>query len=117
MKALLPIGHLEVALDAQTLEIVENRVAYRAQVLKQSGGAVPTDSFLSGAYPALSAVLHSRVDCANFPPELGGDFAILHNPRATWRLGDELFAFCKQTRVEEDGESFWLEERAPDTMS
>ncbi len=115
LTAFLPIGHLAIAIDNRTGEVVERRLTYRDTLTRQSGKTVPTDTFLSGAYPAVSAFLHSRVDCANFPGQFGGDFAILHNPRAAAPLGDDLFAFCKQTRVGEDGEEFWLEEREPAT--
>lgn len=113
LKAFLPIGHPAISFDRRTGDVVERTVTYRDTLTKKSGSPVSTDSFLSGAYPAVSALLHSRVDCANFPRQLGGDFGILHNPRADAPLGDELFAFCKQTRVREDGESFCLDEREP----
>lgn len=113
LQAFLPIGHLAIVIDRRSGDVVERKVTYRDKLTKQSGSLVLTDTFLSGAYPTVSALLHSRVDCANFPQRLGADFEILHNPRATAPLGDELFAFCKQSHVRADGDSFWLEEYEP----
>lgn len=113
IKAFLPIGHPAIGLDPQTGNVVEQTITYRDSVSKKSGSVVPTDTFLSGAYPNVSALLHSRVDCANVPSRMGGDFELLHNSRAEAPVGDDLFAFCKQTRVREDGESFSLDERVP----
>lgn len=111
-KAFLPIGHPAVAIDPRTGQIVDRMVTYRNELKKANEAHVPTDTFLSGAYPLVSAVLHSRVDCANLPSLLGGDFQMLHNPRAV-SIPDDLFAFMKQFRVTTDDNSFSVRELEP----
>jgi hypothetical protein len=113
LKAVLPMGHPAVSFDRATGQVLDQMITYRNFLLKVGGAMVRTDTFLAGAYPVVSALLHSRVDCANLPPYLGGDFAIVHNPRATVRIDDQAFAFARQHRVEEDGSSFSIREIPP----
>jgi hypothetical protein len=109
-KAFLPIGPTAVAISPRTGLGVGQMVTYRNELKTAAGATVPTDTFLSGAYPSVSAVLHSRVGCANPPSCLGGDFEMLHNPRALSTIPDNVFAFVKQFQVIEDGDSFSLRE-------
>ncbi len=109
LKAFLPIGHPAIVFDSSTGKIVDRTITFRNELKKVHEAHVPTDTFLSGAYPFVSAVLHSRVDCANLPSRLGGDFQMLHNPSAV-SIPDDLFAFMKQFRVTTDDDSFSLRE-------
>lgn len=111
LKAFLPIGHLAVAIDTGTCEIVDRKMTHRKEVSKESGSTVPTDTFLSGEYPDVSAVLHSKVQCASRFVSIGEDFCVLHNPRARVPLTEAIFTFCRQIRVLDEGHCFRLEDR------
>jgi hypothetical protein len=50
----------------------------------------------------VTAVLHSLVDCGNRPEALGGDFVLLHNPKASVTLPDSAFSRCLQHHFEDD---------------
>jgi hypothetical protein len=93
-----PFGPLTVSIDTQTLEIAETFYAYRPSVRKTNNAEISTRTFIDPEDSFCSAVLHSAVDCANYPIELGADFAVLHNPNANAvvRVDSALFCWCEQ---------------------
>jgi hypothetical protein len=96
VQAFLPFGSLTVNIDTRTLKITETFYAYRAAVRKANNTEISTRTFLDPDASFCSAVLHSAVDCANHPSELGADFAVLHNPNAAVGIGSALFCWCEQ---------------------
>jgi hypothetical protein len=102
MQAFLPIGPLAVNIDRQSGEIVNSFYQHRPQLVKKSGATVSTMSFLDDSATFCSAVLHSGVDCANHPEELGGDFSILFNPQAAVPLDEKDFAWCERFAIKDD---------------
>lgn len=74
---------------------------YRARISKANGSPVSTRTFLDEQASFCRAVLHSSVDCANHPDQLGDDFSLLHNPRATHPLDPTLFGWCEQCTFQE----------------
>lgn len=91
VQAYLPFGSLAVALDPKTLKIVDSYHQYRDKISKQTGANISTKAFLDPEFNFVSAVLHSAVDCANRPSEIGADFCILHNPNATHAINPRMF--------------------------
>jgi hypothetical protein len=96
VQAFLPFGPLTAHIDTQTLKITKTSYAYRAAVRKANDTEISTRTFLDRDASFCSAVLHSAVDCANHPSELGADFAVLHNPNAAVGIGSALFCWCEQ---------------------
>ena len=102
VQAFLPIGPLAVAIDRKTLEVTDSFYQYRPQVAKTSGAEVSTRTFLDQDAAFCSAVIHSAVDCANHPADLGADFSVLHNPNATHPIIETAFPWCTQFAVRDD---------------
>jgi hypothetical protein len=102
LKAFLPIGALAVVLDRDTMETKDSYQQRREAVVKRSGAHIATTSFIIPSFAGFSAVLHSAVDCANHPTELGSDFLVLHNPTASSGLPLNLFYWCKQFEFKDD---------------
>ncbi|MGO9620355.1 MAG: hypothetical protein ACLPT6_03005 [Desulfobaccales bacterium] len=82
VQAFLPFGNLTALIDTETTEVVETFYQKRENVIKANEAFVSTTAFLNPEFSLVSAVVHSGVDCANHPANLGEDFIILHNPTA-----------------------------------
>jgi hypothetical protein len=102
IQAFLPFGPPTVSIDAKTLEVKDSFYQYRPGVLKLCGENVSTRTFLDKEAAFCSAVLHSGVDCANHPNQLGGEFSILHNPNARRPLDAAVFQWCEQFTFRDD---------------
>jgi hypothetical protein len=102
VQAFLPIGPLTYAINKDSLEVTQSFYPYRPEISKLNGSPVSTRAFLDGWASFCSAVLHSQVDCANHPDQLGGDFAALHNPQALIGLEATLFKWCIQYTVQDN---------------
>ena len=100
LQAFLPIGPLVVPFNVTTKQWEEASYQHRPAIAKLSGNRVSTRTFLDGDGKFCSVVLHSGVDCANYPSRFGGDFAILHNPNARSPVGVTTFAWCEQFIVQ-----------------
>ena len=86
VQAFLPFGPLAVSIDPTTHGVNEAHYQYRAAIRKRNLEPVSTEPFLEPEYSFCSAVIHSGVDCANYPGRMGGDFLVLHNPNAAHPL-------------------------------
>ena len=82
VKAVFPIGSDQFTLDRKTMEVVDSGFEYRPHITKTSGTEVPTTGFLDDRLRKISALIYSRVDCANHPLRMGDDFICVHNPKA-----------------------------------
>jgi hypothetical protein len=82
LKALFPIGHAQLILDARTTAVVDRRHKYRPEVSKVNGSPVSTRAFLDPQFVGISAVLHSYVTPYAAQASMGLDFIIAHNPLA-----------------------------------
>jgi len=102
IQAFLPFGPLTVSIDAKTLEVKDSFYQYQPEVLKLCGKKVSTRTFLDKEAAFCSVVLHSGVDCANHPNQLGGEFSILHNPNAQRPLDAAVFQWCEQFTFRDD---------------
>jgi hypothetical protein len=102
IQAFLPFGPLTMTVDVNTLEKKDSSYAYRPQVWKRSGSPVSTRTFLDDEASFCSAVLHSRVDCANHPDSLGAGFSVLHNSRAQRPLNATVFDWCVQFTLRDE---------------
>lgn len=96
VKAFLPFGALAFTIGTQTDKVLESFNQFRPEVRKENSSPVATTSFLSPEFASFVAVLHSAVDCANYPDKLGGDFMVLHNPSSTHPLSTSVFSWCRQ---------------------
>ncbi len=92
--AFLPFGNLTVSISRETRDR-ETFFQYRGFLRNNGGVKVSTKPFLEPAYAGISAVIHSGVDCANGPSELGADFDILHNPLAKNALLIDDLKWCR----------------------
>lgn len=113
--ALLPFGNLTMFFEKKTSEVKGPFYEYRDSVLKGNGAEVSTKPFLEPAYAGISAVIHSGVDCANGPSELGADFDILHNPLANVLLYDGL-EWCRH-RFYQNGELETVEPKTDNKLN
>jgi hypothetical protein len=102
VQAFSPIGHLVVPFNVTTKEWEEAFYQHRPEIAKLSGSPVSTRTFLDQEAQFCSLVLHSGVDCANYPTKLGDDFAVLHNPKAQCPVAVSKFGWCEQFIVEND---------------
>jgi hypothetical protein len=102
IQAFLPFGPLTILIDPGSGKHEEIFYADRSHVTKVSGSSVSTRSFLDSTSSFCSAVLHSAVDCGNYPEPLGGDFSVLHNPMAQHPLNISQFEWCTQYTYQND---------------
>lgn len=102
IQAFLPFGPLTHKFDAKTLELKDSYYPYRSEISKLSGSAVSTRTFLDEEASFCSAVLHSGVDCANHPNQLGGDFSALYNPRAQSPFDAIVLSWCEQFTLRDE---------------
>ncbi|MDP1767522.1 MAG: hypothetical protein Q8L74_01825 [Nitrospirota bacterium] len=102
IQAFLPFGPLTISIDVKTFEQKDSFYAYRPEVSKSNGSPVSTRTFLDEESSFCSAVLHSGVDCANHPEQLGGDFSVLHNPRARCPLDVTVLGRCEQFSLQDN---------------
>lgn len=93
--AFLPFGNRTVSIDPKSSKITDSFLQYRDRVIKLNGKTVSTQPFLDSGYAGISAVIHSAVDCANGPSELGADFDVLHNPLAKCALPTGSLPWCR----------------------
>lgn len=82
VRALFPIGNPTATLNRETSEVLESGFELRFHIQKASGTEIKTTGFTDDSLSRISAVIYSRVDCANHPPKLGDDFICVHNPHA-----------------------------------
>lgn len=102
VQAFLPFGPFAVAIDRHSHEIVDSHYQFRDSVRKLGGSSASTTAFLDPAFSFCSAVLHSAVDCANRPDELGRDFTLLHNPNASCPVDPSVFSWARQWKFVKD---------------
>ncbi len=110
VRCVLPIGHEQVHVDRETLEVVGRSFAHQASIVKSTGGLVSTDLFLTPAYSTISGVLYDWVDEINRPSQVGSTSVFIHNPSATnpvplgtfrfgweyWVVGEQLNSRCHE---------------------
>ena len=82
VRAVFPIGYPTVTVDRETSDAVDFGFDLRSQLEKVSGTEIPTTGFTDDSLAIISALIYSRVDCANGPSRLGDDFICVHNPNA-----------------------------------
>ena len=82
VRAVFPIGYPTVTVGPETSEAVDSGFDLRPHLEKASGTEIPTTGFTDSSLAMISALIYSRVDCANPPSRLGDDFICVHNPNA-----------------------------------
>jgi hypothetical protein len=88
LQAAYPVGGPYISLDPATAKPLDAGYLFRDAIKKSSGAGVPTGVFLLKEYGAVSALLCSRVNAANQPGEMGSDFQLVENCRASSPLPD-----------------------------
>jgi hypothetical protein len=99
IKAVLPVGDIEVPISRVSEPIVPYHHQYRPTISRSNGSVVPTDLFLEDEYAGLSGVFYADSDISNRPKIAGDEFIFIHNPKSTQtaipheylRLGLEYF--------------------------
>ena len=86
VQAAFPIGGPTVTLDARSGTVLDEGYQRRVSISKASGSKVSTGAFLHQTGVALSGLLCSRIDAANQPEQMGGDFQLVPNPLAHTQL-------------------------------
>lgn len=102
LQAFLPIGHLALSIDTLTRKVADQFHQYRPSVAKTNQAPVSTRPFLDPSSSFCSLALHSAVDCANYPQQVGRDFSVLHNPSAAVPICTDVFAWCEQYQFDTD---------------
>ncbi len=88
VEALLPIGHMKLLLDRESMKITGIDFEYRESVhkIRSDGGSedVETNYFIDEKYAHISAVIYSYADATDVldVKDMGNDFFIIHNPLA-----------------------------------
>jgi hypothetical protein len=80
IKALYPIGELELLIDRDARRIVDTQHRPRFSITKANKSAVPVQAFVDRRWRGLSAVLCSDVDVGWSKLPLGADLQIAYNP-------------------------------------
>jgi type I restriction enzyme S subunit len=101
--AFLPFGNYTVGFDTESSEITDSFYRHQDSVDKLNEVSISKQPFLEDEYNGISAVIHSAVDCANGPSELGADFDILYNPLAKNPLSTKSIPWCRH-RIYHNGE-------------
>ncbi|PZV12099.1 MAG: hypothetical protein DCF22_13155 [Leptolyngbya sp.] len=83
VRSLLPFGFQVLHLSKETLEVIETSYEYQGEIIKASGTAIETTSFLNPEYSGISAVIYSCVDAFNYSTEISKSLLLFHNPLAT----------------------------------
>lgn len=96
LNAYIGAGDLVVEIDRQTGKIVDRYHEFKGEVTKKKRAPVSTAPLLTDEYAGISGVLHSAVDPANRPKQMGDDFEFLHNPLASQPIERSVFSFCRQ---------------------
>src|SRR5215831_1944053 len=96
IEAFLPLSSGTFILDEKAIVMRDSYYQYRPYVTKLSGTCSFTLTFLNDEASFCSAILHSTVDWANHPAQLGGEFEVLHNHRAMRPLDAAVFSWCQQ---------------------
>lgn len=106
LQAAFTVGNQYVTIDRETLKQVDGGFHFRDQIAKASGAPVSTGVFQSADYACLSGLLCSRVDVANQPETLGGDFQLLPNPNAAVPLPDKFRLHGTYFKVDRSGDGY-----------
>lgn len=91
VQALFGIGTPGYAIDPVSHDIVDSYCPHLPYVAKSNAEKIPMGHFRDGGAAFCSAVIHSSVDCANYPAELGQDFLVVLNPTATHQIPIDTF--------------------------
>jgi type I restriction enzyme S subunit len=102
VQALLPIGDLTLMFNRDLGNVEDAFYKTRETVAKANRAPVSMRPFLDPEFAFVSAVLHSVVECVSRPQEIGGDFAVLHNPGALHPIHPSVFDWCDQYFYRED---------------
>lgn len=108
LKAVFPIGHMQVHIRTSDLKAVGTDYQYRGAVEKLSGSLVDTDIFLNPDYGAISAVIFSTSSATRYPQESGDDFVLVHNPCARNPLSPGWLGFGVEYTAKTDDSVFEL---------
>jgi hypothetical protein len=82
IKAVFPIGDLQVTIDTKTGIVTDTGYQLRFRIKRARGSEVRTDLFINPEYANLSGVLYSHVSIRKIPEKMGEDFVFVHNPLA-----------------------------------
>jgi len=113
VKALLPIGDLELQFNKDTKKIIDRKYKYRDSVIKKTKNChipISTRFFLNPNYSFVSGVLYSYANAFN-PIELdklGCDFFFIHNPLAKNKIIEGAIKCGQEYVVHVDTESFTM---------
>jgi hypothetical protein len=102
LKAVLPIGDLQVIIDTKTGIVVDTKYQLRVKIKKASGADVRTDLFLNPEYASLSGIFYSCASVRKVPNKMGEDFVLIHNPLATNRLSYRFLKIGREYMATED---------------
>jgi type I restriction enzyme S subunit len=100
LKAVFPIGVLQVVLDKNTTRIMGSRHQFRPEIVKTSGCSVSTEIFIDRKYSGISAILHSCANVGMSSRPLGVDFLLVHNPLAARPVTQQLLDTDREYWVE-----------------
>ena len=88
LKAVYPIGVYQLLLENRTGKIIGQQNEPRFNIMKASGAAVGTMSFLERRSRGISAILGSSADVMWHSLALGVDFELAHNPNSRAPIAD-----------------------------
>lgn len=80
--AVYGLGDPYVVIDRKTLKKVDEGIAHRGQIRRQSGTLIDVAPFLHPGHEHVNGALISGTDAFNCAPPLGRDFMLLPNPNA-----------------------------------
>jgi hypothetical protein len=104
LKALYPIGQLEVVIDLQKPRHARMRNRSRFTIRKANSQEVAVQTFIDTSWSGLSAVICSNVDVRFSQRPLGADFEIAYNPLAVNRAQSGLLPAGREWFSTLDGE-------------
>lgn len=95
LKAVFPLGPLQIVFDRNAKEVVETKHQHRPTIYKATGKPVSTEFFANAEYASVSAILFSRANACMSTFPLGTDFLVVHNPHASHPIPHGLLS-CRE---------------------
>jgi type I restriction enzyme S subunit len=108
LQAVLPLGDRQITLDKVTMAVIHISFEYRPVIARSGGAEVSTDLFFDDAYANLSGIIFSRAGVGELPKDLGGDFILVHNPKAENPVPPRFFKLGREYTIQRDGDRYSL---------
>lgn len=95
LKSILPIGDHYYNFETETAGIT-----HRDTIVRENGAEVSTNVFLDDNYRHISAILYSNTHAGRYDEDIGSDFLLIHNPKASNPLPTDIIQMGSIIRIQ-----------------